>query len=137
LPEQLTASRFFNSAPILHFSGGTQCEENARVNLVELMVALLILTLGLLGIAATADSAGRAMARAGRMGQAVARARVTVDSLRGRACGVAGSASGSGPGQRWTMHTGSDSIRYLSDSVRVEGDGPPRRFTLEGVAVCH
>lgn len=106
------------------------------MNLVELMVALVILTLGLLGLATSANSAGRAMARAGRLERAVAGARLTVDSLRGGACGVSGSAVGSGPGQSWTVRAGSGSIRYLSDTVRVEGDGPSRRFTLEGVVVC-
>jgi Tfp pilus assembly protein PilV len=106
------------------------------VNLVEVMVALVILTLGLLGLAATAHSAGRAMARAGRMEHAVLQARVTMDSLRGRACAVAGAADGSGPGQTWTVRAGSGALRFLTDSVRVDAAGPTRRFTLEGVVVC-
>lgn len=106
------------------------------MNLIEMMVALLILTLGLLGVAVTADSAGRALARARRMGQSVAQARVTVDSLRGRACAVAGWASGTAPGQSWTVRAGSHGVRYLTDSVRVGGAGPTRRFTVEGVALC-
>ena len=105
------------------------------MNFVELMVALVILTFGLLGIASTDDSAARALARAGRMERAVARGRVTVDSLRGEACRVAGSASGSGPGQSWTVRAGSGSVRYVSDSLRVDAD-VARWFVLEGVALC-
>jgi Tfp pilus assembly protein PilV len=106
------------------------------VNLVELTVALLLLTLGLLGMAATADSAGRAVERARRMGQAVAQARVTLDSLRSRACRVAVSATGTGPGQSWSVRAGTSAIRYLADTVRLTGRGPTRQFTVEGVALC-
>jgi len=108
----------------------------ARVSLVELMVALVILTFGLLGMAATANSAGRAVERARRMSQSVAQARVTMDSLKGRACRVTGGASGTGPGQSWAVRSASNGMRYLLDSVRVVGAGPTRLFTVEGVALC-
>ena len=60
------------------------------MNLVELVVAIVILSLGVLGLAATADSAERAMARGRRVSEAVARAQVELDSLRSRACTSAG-----------------------------------------------
>jgi Tfp pilus assembly protein PilV len=108
----------------------------ARVSLVELMVALLILTVGVLGLAATADSAGRAVERARRMSQSVAQARVTIDSLKGRACRVAVREGGTAPGQSWAVRAANNGVRYLMDSVRVTGPGATRRFTVEGVALC-
>lgn len=104
-----------------------------RVSLVELMVALVILTVGLLGLAATGDSAARSLGRARRMSQAVERARVTVDSLRSRACSSRGTMRGGGTGDSWTLEPGADSIRFIRDSVRVD---VIRRFAIEGVALC-
>lgn len=101
------------------------------MSFVELMVAIVILACGVLGLAATADSRARAMTRGRLRAEALARAAVTVDSLRGRACVVAGSGNGSGGGQRWTV-SARGRVRYIVDSVQANG----RRFTLQGAAVC-
>ena len=77
------------------------------MNLVELVIAIVILSLGVLGLAATADSAERAMARGRRVNEAVARAQVQLDSLRSQACrGV------------------DEGVRYVRDSL------------LQGAVIC-
>jgi type II secretory pathway component PulJ len=103
----------------------------ASVSFVELIVAMIILALGVLGLASTSENAQRAMTRGRVRLSAVERAAVTVDSLRGRACLIAGSASGSGGGQSWAV-SARGAVRYIVDSVQVNG----RRFTVEGVALC-
>lgn len=105
------------------------------MNLVELLVALVILTLGLLGLAMTSQSASRALMRARRTGVAAAQARLTVDSLRGRAC-AGTQASGGSAEQAWTITPGPLSIRYIRDSVEADLGGPLRRFVVEGIALC-
>lgn len=52
------------------------------MSLVEVVVALVILAVGLLGVAAADDLAGRAMARGQVMASAVARTRAVLDSAR-------------------------------------------------------
>lgn len=81
------------------------------MNLVEVVVALVVLAVGLLGMAAAADLAERAMTRGLEMAAAVAQTRATLDSTR-LFCT---------PG-----------IRYLRDSTTVVG----RTFVLEGAVVC-
>lgn len=78
------------------------------MNLVELVIAIVILSLGVLGLAATADSAERAMARGRRASEAVARAQVQLDSLRSQAC------RGAGEGE----------VKYVRDSL------------LQGAVIC-
>ena len=77
------------------------------MNLVEVVVALVILAVGLLGVAAAADLAGRAMARGQVTASAVARTRAALDSAR----------VDCPPG-----------IHYLRDSTGT--------FALEGAVVC-
>jgi Tfp pilus assembly protein PilV len=101
------------------------------VNFVELMITIVILAFGVLGVAATAESAERAMMRARLQTEAAMRAGGTVDSLRGEACRVAGSARGSSGGESWTV-AASGPVRYIVDSVRVNH----RRFTVEGAVPC-
>ena len=114
------------------------------LTLLEVMVALVILTVGLLTAAGAADRAGRALMDARRTEAIVARARATLDSLRGRACGDSETEDGAlritvngvhlGT-QVWSVTPGAAATRFLADTVVV--DGPPaRRFDLEGAVVC-
>ncbi|HYK11976.1 MAG TPA: hypothetical protein VEV39_14355 [Gemmatimonadales bacterium] len=101
------------------------------MSFVELMVAIVILAVGVLGLAATSDSAQRAMTRGRLRAEAVARSAVTVDSLRNQVCRISGSLSGTDRGQWWTV-SARGPARYIVDSVRANG----RRFTVEGAALC-
>ena len=95
------------------------------------MVAIVILALGVLGLAGAADSAERAMTRGRLSAVAAARAGVTVDSLRSQACRVAGVATGNALGQAWTV-SARGAERYVADSVVAYG----RHFAVEGAVVC-
>jgi len=101
------------------------------VSFVELMVAIVILAFGVLGLASTSDGAQRAMIRGRLRAEAVARAAVTIDSLRSQACRVGASASGSDRGQSWTV-SARGVTRVITDSVQANG----RRFVVEGAVIC-
>ena len=94
------------------------------------MVTVVILAFGVLGLAATADSAQRALTRGRLRTEAAARAALIVDSLRGEACRVTG-ANGSNGEQSWRLEA-RGSFRYITDSVRANG----RRFTVAGAVPC-
>ena len=100
------------------------------MSFLELMVAIVLLAFGVLGLAATADSAQRAMVRGRLRTEAAARAAVTVDSLRWQVCRGNG-ASGSDGEQGWVVQA-QGSLRYILDSVRANG----RLFTVEGAVPC-
>lgn len=101
------------------------------MSLVELMVAIVILALGVLGLAATSDAGQRAMTRGRQRAVAAGRAGRTVDSLRGQACRVTGSMSGAGRGQTWSI-SAAGSARFIIDSVQMNG----RQFAVEGAVLC-
>lgn len=101
------------------------------MSFVELMVAIVILALAVLGLASTSDASQRAMIRGRLRAEAAARAASVIDSLRSRACRGGGSASGSDRGQSWTI-SARGVTRVVVDSVQANG----RRFVVEGVAVC-
>ncbi|HTY05343.1 MAG TPA: prepilin-type N-terminal cleavage/methylation domain-containing protein [Gemmatimonadales bacterium] len=114
------------------------------LTLLEVMVALVILTVGLLTAAGAADRAGRALMDARRTEGIVARARATLDSLRGRACDDSNTRGGTLPMtvngvhlgiQVWRITPGAAGTRFLADTVVVDG-APARRFDLEGAVVC-
>ena len=96
-----------------------------------MMVAIVILALGVLGLASTSDGAQRAMIRGRLRAEAVARAAAVIDSLRSRACRGGGAASGSDRGQSWTVST-SGATRVIVDSVQANG----RPFVAGGAVIC-
>lgn len=100
------------------------------MSFTELMVTVVILAFGVLGLAATADSAQRALSRGRRRTEAANRAAITVDSLRGQACRVAG-ANGVNGQESWSVEA-RESFRYVTDSVQANG----RQFTVEGAVPC-
>lgn len=95
------------------------------------MVAIVILALGVLGLASTSDASQRAMTRGRLRAEAVARAATVIDSLRSRACRSGGSAGGRDRGQSWTV-SARGVTRVIIDSVQANG----RRFVVEGAVVC-
>ena len=95
------------------------------------MVAIVILAFGVLGLASTSDGAQRAMIRGRLRAEAVARAAVTLDSLRSQACRIGGSAGGSDRGQSWTV-SARGVTRVIIDSVQAND----RRFVAEGAVIC-
>jgi len=131
VPEQIRAPPFFNSAPFPDFIRGTVRDYQSRVSLTELMVTVVILAWGVLGLAAAANSAQRAMVRGRLRTGAAARAGVTVDSLRDRSCRLGAGASGSNREESWTVEL-RGSLRYIVDSVQADHRG----FVVVGAAVC-
>ena len=131
MPEQPRASPFFNLAPFPDFVRGTGRDSQARVSLTELMVTVVILAFGVLGLAAAADSAQRAMVRGRSRTGAAERAGVTVDSLRSRSCRLGARASGGNGQETWTVEIRGP-LRYIVDSVRADH----RPFAVEGAVVC-
>lgn len=98
--------------------------------LVEVLVALVVLQVGLLGVVATLLVASRTLARAERLEWAVAEAQRAADSLTASgATGGAGRAA-SGPGElSWRVEAGGRFVVEWAEAdsvlVRVEGAAPP------------
>jgi prepilin-type N-terminal cleavage/methylation domain-containing protein len=77
----------------------------AGFTLVELMVAMLMFTVGLLALASTSAVVVGQMGDAGRMGVAASVAQTRIERLRSGACGTAqtGTNTGRGVSESWTV----------------------------------
>ena len=77
----------------------------AGFTLIELMVAMLIFTIGILGLASTAGVVVKQMGDSGRMSVAAAVARSRIEQLRLAPCGVAtnDSAKTRGVAEAWRL----------------------------------
>ena len=77
----------------------------AGFTLVEVMVAMMILTIGLLGLASTSAVVVRQMGDAGRMGVAASVAQSRIEKLRLATCTTAsaGSSTARGVSESWTI----------------------------------
>jgi len=90
-------------------------------SLVEVIIAMVILTVGILGLAASTSAITRMTAEGGRSGSAARVAQTRFEGLRAAAivnCAtvVAGTASGSRYAERWSVTT-SGYVRVVTDSV--------------------
>ena len=115
------------------------------LTLVEVMVALVLFTSGVLALARAADLSSRALFLARRREAVATVARATLDSLRWRSCGgaVDGTAiiaiGGTRAGlQTWHVAPGGAGLRSLTDSVTVDAaaGATPVRFALEAAVAC-
>ena len=95
-------------------------EGRGGFTLVEVMVAMLILTVGLLGMATTSAVVIKQMGDAGRMGVAATIAQSRMEKLRIANCKVASS--------------GTNSVRSVTESWRVT---PQTRSALIAVTVTY
>jgi len=88
-------------------------------SLVEVVVAILILTVGVLGLAASAGTITRLTAEGGRAGGAAAVAEARFETLRGTPCAslASGSATSGKYTEAWRVITESTLLRTVIVSV--------------------
>jgi prepilin-type N-terminal cleavage/methylation domain-containing protein len=104
--------------------------ERRGLTLTEVVVAILLLTVGLLALAGLAASASRAVRGGGIQVVAAAVAQSRFDSLMSVPCaGLAnpttlGSATTRGVAEKWTVTDGKD-VKNLADTVRIPGRTTP------------
>jgi Tfp pilus assembly protein PilV len=90
--------------------------------LVEVLVAIVVLEVGLLGVAGTLVLAVRAMRRAETMERAVTDAERVYDSISSVAEPSSGSAAGALGPVRWTVATGGELLLEVLGSGSGPGD---------------
>lgn len=121
--------------------GARQLPARARCGftVVEVLVALVIVTVGLLGVAGTSATALRASAAALRERQAVTRAATRLALLGAAGCTIATDGElryGVGLVERWTVGAVVNAVRMTE--VRVEWDDLGRRriVLLRSALLC-
>ena len=101
------------------------------LSLVEIMVAILLLGVGVLGLAGFSLAAGRQMKGAGYQETAAMVVQSRLDSLASIRCNAlaaagtqTGSATTMGVSEKWVVADGND-IKIISDTVRFKGRTRP------------
>jgi len=111
----------------------------AGFTLAECLLALTLLTAGLLGVAGTALSVERLAASAQARATAAELASARLESLRGTACALraSGSASTVGIAEQWSV-TAAPDLTLMRDSLAVPaGRGAPAPpLVVEGAIPC-
>ena len=107
----------------------------------EVVVAVMILSIGVLGLAGTSGAVARQMGGSADMTRAASRAASRMERLSGMsvcppAAGTVGSETSNGVVERWSMrHRGGMSITaYVIDSVRILPK--PRWYVFESDVRC-
>ena len=106
--------------------------------IVELIVTMLVLTVGMLGLAATAGVITKQMGNGSRNTMGAVQAQALMDSLASINCTTLGtthtdSASLRGVKQKWTVTDGND-IKNVVDSVFIKGRRLP--FVYRSIISC-
>ena len=108
--------------------GGAPAPRAARrgFTLPELIVAILILTVGILGLAGTSAVITRQMGSGKRTTVAATIVQARLDSLAAIDCTLAasGTASTRGVSEHWIVADGND-VKFITDTVRVLGLARP------------
>ena len=110
----------------------------AGITIVELVVAILVLTTGLLALATTGTVVVRQMRHGTLQTVAAAMVQSRFDSLAGINCAnlpltASGTHQARGVRERWAMHDG-DNVRFLFDTVTFEGR--PRPLVYQSIIPC-
>ncbi len=119
------------------------CNTPARrpgVSIVEVLVALVLLAIGLLGVAGNAAIAVRSSGGAARERRAVQRAGDRLAALREQGCAVARSGTLADPAagltERWTVAGASGGAALVDVEVRWRAPAGQRLLLLRGGILC-
>ena len=128
--------------PVLGVSNCTRNGATHRrgVTIVEVLVALVLLAVGLLGVAGNAAIAVRASGGAARERRAVQRAGDRLAALREQGCAVARSGTLADPAaaltERWTVGAASAGAALMDVEVRWRAPAGQRLLLLHGGILC-
>jgi len=124
-------------ASSLHASGARPSRRGFTV--VEVLVALVVVAVGLLGVAGASATALRASSAAVRERSAVARANTRLALLYAGGCANAASGErqvGAGLTDRWTVGTITNGVRMVDVSAEWNDVGQRRSVLLRSALLC-
>lgn len=107
--------------------------------LVELMVAIMILSVGVLALASAATLVSRLIGGGAFQTLAAQTAQTRLESLRGRACTavIGGTATTRGVREAWTVSVGDPNTSYrVTDTVRFSTALGERRQVFQSFVQC-
>ena len=109
----------------------------AGISLIEVVIAILIFSVGILALIGTASAVATQHGGAARLTVAAQVARALLDSLRSRPCASlsSGADSASGVARSWTVTDIGDG-RLTRAAFRVDAAHRPRTFRLESLVAC-
>jgi len=124
----------------IHWHGCTNPTRRRGVSIVEVLVALVLLAIGLLGVAGNGAIAMRASGGAARERRAAQRAADRLATLREEGCAVARSGTLVDPGaalvERWTVGTVAGGAALVDAEVRWRAPAGQRVLLLRGGILC-
>ncbi len=106
---------------------------------VEVLVALVIVTVGLLGVAGASATALRASSAALREREATTRARSRLAALEAAGCAIAASGElhlANGISDRWTVDAPVNGVRLLNVRAEWDDTGRRRSVLLRSALLC-
>ena len=110
------------------------------MSVVEVLVALMLVTIGLLGIAGSTALALRTTLEAAQRREAMARAASRLARLSAEGCAPARAGTASDPRrgvtERWAVAGAGAHFATVTDSVRWMSAQGPRTFRLESAIAC-
>jgi Tfp pilus assembly protein PilV len=110
------------------------------MSVVEVLVALMLVTIGLLGIAGSTALALRTTLEAGQRREAMERTASRLARLSAEGCAPARAGMASDPRrgvtERWTVSSANAHFASVRDSVRWMSARGPRTFLLESAIAC-
>ena len=118
---------------------GARRPERRGFTVVEVLVALIVIAVGLLGVAGTAAIALRSASAATREQSAVSRARTALALLESAGCSSAASGERhlpSGLLDRWTVGPLTNRVRLVDVSTDWDDTGRRRTLTLRSALLC-
>jgi len=108
--------------------------------LVEVLVALILLSFGALAVVASSAMAIRSVSAAESELAATATARDRVETLAAGACShwrdTTGSDSSGSTTERWTVRVARNGVRVVTDSVEYGGPAGRRAIVLHRMTTC-
>ncbi|HEV7990405.1 MAG TPA: prepilin-type N-terminal cleavage/methylation domain-containing protein [Gemmatimonadaceae bacterium] len=120
--------------------GGAGRARRAGLSIVEVLVALVLITVGLLGVAGASARAIRVSTSAARERRATQRAANRVAVLASQGCSAArGGAladSAAQMSERWTVTPTAAGVSLVDAAVRWNASGGARSVTLRSAILC-
>lgn len=109
-------------------------------SLVEVMVALVLVTVGLLGIAGASALSLRTLAAHSAMVHATRATAIRMAALEAAGCEAARSGDvydvGTGQAERWHVSRVGSRVVLVDDTVFWTGRGRPRRLAISDAILC-
>ena len=120
--------------------GELHAADRHGLSVIEVLVALVIVSVGLLGMAGTSALSMRSAAAASRELGALRRLEQRLATLASAGCDLATSGvdlrSGDVPSVSWTVHERIRGVRLLEADARWHAGGGPRVLVLRSALLC-